>query len=264
MEGDDGLAGARPTLHDEHAGLRRADDLVLLGLDRGDDVPERAGAAPLERGEQRRVAAQLRVVAVRAVAGAVRPIAVPLVTVRDEAVVVTQAEVPAAEQLVLDAEHRAALDDEVAAPHESHRLGARRPVERLGDGRPPVDHDRLGLLVGHGEPADVERLGRRRRLGVAVDPPEHERGVTEIEVGEALDQRLVERVALETGLERAAEVGLGEVAQAPRRLPGALEALVGVIDVGLLGGQFGVLLRHSLRVGRRDPLVSSALRKGAV
>ena len=83
------------------------------------------------------------------------------------------------------------------------------------------------------------------RLGVAVDAPEHERGVAEVEVGQALEQGLVERVALEAGLERAAEVGLGEVAQAPRRRLGALEALVGVIDVGLLVGQFRVLLRHS-------------------
>ncbi len=60
VEGDHGLAGTRPALDDEHPGLRRADDLVLLGLDRGDDVTERAGAAPLERGEQRRVAAERR------------------------------------------------------------------------------------------------------------------------------------------------------------------------------------------------------------
>ena len=40
MQGDDGLAGAGPALDDEHAGLRAADDLVLLGLDRGDDVAE--------------------------------------------------------------------------------------------------------------------------------------------------------------------------------------------------------------------------------
>ena len=156
------------------------------------------------------------------------------------------AEVAAAEQLVLEAEHGAALDDEVAAAHQAHRLAPGGPVERLGDGRPPVDDDRLGLLVGDGQAADVERLGGVRALGVAVDAPEHEGGVAEVEVGEALDQGLVEGVALEAGLERAAEIGLVEVAQAPGRLPRALEALVGVIDVGLLGGQFGVLLRHSV------------------
>ena len=49
--------------------------------------------------------------------------------------------------------------------------------------------------------------------GMPVDPAEHERGVAEIEVGQPLDQRLVERVALEAGLEGAAEVGFGEVAK---------------------------------------------------
>jgi hypothetical protein len=62
VQGDHGLAGAGPALDDQHAGLRRADDLVLLGLDRGDDVAERAGAAAFEGGEQRRVAADRRLV----------------------------------------------------------------------------------------------------------------------------------------------------------------------------------------------------------
>ena len=52
MQGHDGLAGAGTALHDEHAGLRRADDLVLLALDGGDDVAELAGATAFERGEQ--------------------------------------------------------------------------------------------------------------------------------------------------------------------------------------------------------------------
>ena len=49
------LAGARPALHDEHPVQRGADDLVLLALDGGDDVPHAPGAAPLERRQQRRV-----------------------------------------------------------------------------------------------------------------------------------------------------------------------------------------------------------------
>ena len=155
------------------------------------------------------------------------------------------AEVAAAEQLVLDAEDRAPLDGEVAAAHEAHRLTSGGPVERLGDGCPPVDDDRLGLLVGDRQAADVERLGRGRRLGHAVDAPEHEGGVAEVEVGEPLDERLVERVALEARLERPAHVGFGEISHAPRRLPRAIEALVRVVDVGLFGREFWVLLRHS-------------------
>src|SRR5439155_3441429 len=53
VQGDDRLAGAGTTLHDEHATERRADDLVLLGLDGGDDVAETAGASALEGGDQR-------------------------------------------------------------------------------------------------------------------------------------------------------------------------------------------------------------------
>ena len=48
-----GLAGARPALDDQHAVHRAADDLVLLALDRGDDVVHATGAVALERGEQR-------------------------------------------------------------------------------------------------------------------------------------------------------------------------------------------------------------------
>ena len=52
VEGDDRLAGSRPTLDDQHAGMGRADDLVLFGLDRGDDVTERAGTPALEGSQQ--------------------------------------------------------------------------------------------------------------------------------------------------------------------------------------------------------------------
>ena len=239
MEGDDRLAGAGAALHDEHPGLRGPDDLVLLRLDGGDDVAQRAGAPALECRQQRRVAAQRRAPVVLGGRGILRILGI------DEALVVADAEVPATEQLVLDAQHGAALDGEVAAPHQPHRLATGGPVERLGNGCPPVDDDRLGLRVGDGEAADVEALGGLRALGVTVDATEHQRGVTEVEVGEPLDQGLVEGVALEAGLERASQIGLVEVPQPPRRLAGALQALVGVIDVGLFGGEFWVLLRHS-------------------
>ena len=207
VQRDHRLAGAGAALDDEHTGLVGADDLVLLGLDRGDDVAERAGAAALERGEQGRVARDLgwgRIVG--------------------EPVVVADAEVPLAEQLVLDAEQLAALDREVAATDEAHRLAAGGAVERFGDRRPPVDDDRLGVLIGHREAADVEALAAVGtvvpfgRGGEAVDAAEHERGVAEVEVVQALDQGLVERVALESRLHGATEVGLVEVTEAPGRV----------------------------------------------
>ena len=132
----------------------------------------------------------------------------------------------------------------MAPAGQAHRVAPGRPVERLGDRCPPVDDDRFTCLVGHGQAPDVEALERIRRLGVPVDAAEHERRVAEIEVGQPLDQGLVERIALETGLERAAEIGLGHVAhrQAASRL--LFETVVSVIDVRLLFGEIRVLLGH--------------------
>ena len=53
VQADDGLAAPRPPLHDEDPGQRGSDDLVLLGLDRGDDVAHPPGAPRRERGHQR-------------------------------------------------------------------------------------------------------------------------------------------------------------------------------------------------------------------
>ena len=63
---------------------------------------------------------------------------------------------------------------------------------------------------------------RRRSLGARdagrgpVDAAEDQGGIAEIELGEPVDQGLVEHVALVAGLEGAAEGGFVEVAQLPR------------------------------------------------
>ena len=154
----------------------------------------------------------------------------------------TDAEVALAEQLVLDAEDAAPLDGEVTATQQAHRLAAGGAVERLGDRRPPVDDDGLRVLVGDGQPADVEALHPARLLGAAIDATEDQRRVAEVELVESLDEGLVEGVALEAGLHRAAEAGFVEVSQPPRRRLRRLQAVVGEIDVRLLGFQFGMLL----------------------
>ncbi len=136
-----------------------------------------------------------------------------------EAVVVADAEMALAEQLVLEAQQLATVHGEVAAAGEAHRLAPGGPVERLGDRCSPVDDDRLALVVGDGQPADVEALEAVGGLGHPVDATEHQRGVAQIELGEPVDDRLVEDVALVAGLERAAEGALVQVAHAstPRR-----------------------------------------------
>ncbi len=163
----------------------------------------------------------------------------------------TDAEVALAEELVLDVEELSALDGEVAAPGQAHRVAAGGAVEGLGHGRPPVDHDRLALLVGHGQAPDVERLdavgaARVAHFGPAVgrpavDPTEDEGGIVEVELGQPAVEGLLEDVALVAGLVGAARAGLGEVAQAPGVLSAPLQARVGEVDVRLLVDEIGVL-----------------------
>jgi hypothetical protein len=157
---------------------------------------------------------------------------------------VADTQVVRAEEFVFDPEQSRPLDGEVTSPDEAHRAATGGPVERLRHRRPPVDHHGLAILVGHGEAADVEALDRIRRLGRAIDAPEHQRRAAEVEIGQALQEGLVEGVALETSLERAAEVGFGHVAHAPRRLATRVETLVRVIDVGLFVREIRVLLGH--------------------
>ena len=84
------------------------------------------------------------------------------------------AEVALTEQLVLDAEQRAAFDGEVTTPEQSHRAATGGAVERLGDRGTPVDHHGFTVLVGNGQAADVEALDGLGRLGRPIDATEHE------------------------------------------------------------------------------------------
>src|SRR5699024_11871042 len=54
------LAGAGPTLDDEDAGERAADDRILLGLDGGDDIAHPARAVAGEGGQESSLALQVR------------------------------------------------------------------------------------------------------------------------------------------------------------------------------------------------------------
>jgi hypothetical protein len=233
VESHDRLAGARPALDDQHTGLGRANDLVLFGLDRGHDVAETAAAALFQGGDQARIAPQLRRIAVLAVD------------------VLADAEVAGAEQLVLDVEELAALDGEMATPHEAHRVTAGGPVERLGHWCPPVDDDGLAVVVGHGQAPEVERLDIGRAAGIAlgggallgqpVDAAEHEHLVVQVELGKPAEEGFLEDVPLVARLVCPAPARLGEVPQPPRILPAALETGIGKVDVGLLFGEIGVL-----------------------
>src|SRR5690606_17097239 len=132
-------------------------------------------------------------------------------------------------QLVLDAEELAPAGGEVAPAAQAHGLPSGGPVERLGDGGPPVDDHRLLGLVGDRDPADVEGVGigrcraagrraavaaavarvavaRRARRAVGpggpggarleVDAAEAQGGVAQVELLEAGEHRVPEDVAL--------------------------------------------------------------------
>ena len=154
------------------------------------------------------------------------------------------ADVAVAEEFVFDAEKLTALNREVAATREAHRLASRRAVERLGNRRPPVDDHRLTLLVGNGQTPDVETLHPVGTFGVAVDPAKDESCVAEVELRQTIDQRLVEDVAFVARLEGPAETGLGEVTKLPGVGPALLETRIGVVDEGLFLGEIGVRRGH--------------------
>ena len=131
VQGDGRLAGARTALHDEHLVDRRPDHEVLLGLDRGDDLAHRAGALGADLGEHR----------VGDAAGDVGGVGV-------------------VEVLVEVGGDLALVEHEAPAQVDAERVGAGGPVERRGDRRPPVDDDRVVLVVLDVAAADVPLLGR--------------------------------------------------------------------------------------------------------
>ena len=120
VEPDRRLAGTRATLHGQQLVEWRADDLVLLSLDGGDDVEHLAGAGPLELGQQRVTPAEPRAAGVG---------------------------VTASEHVVGDGHDRASVHHDLTSPRETERFLGAGPVEGHGDGCTPVDHDRIGAFV---------------------------------------------------------------------------------------------------------------------
>ena len=189
VEGHGGLPGARAALDHQHTAQRGPDDLVLLGLDGGDDVGHPARARPVERGQQCRRPPDGEVA--QDELAAVGPLGVgPLAPV-----LVGAGGTGCPEPLVLDPDDPAALEGQVAPEHQALGIATGGPVEGLGDGGTPVHHQ--GVVVGavDGQPADVEGLGVRagpvgrtrwrcRRLVVPdpVDPPEGQGLVPDVQL----------------------------------------------------------------------------------
>ena len=116
MQPDGGLARPRTSLHGQQFAERGPDDLVLFGLDGGDDVEHLARAGSLELGEQ----------------------GVPTTQPSRRRLVPG-----AAEEIVGDGDHRPAVDHDLTPPDETQGVLGTRPIEGDGYRGPPVDHDRV-------------------------------------------------------------------------------------------------------------------------
>ena len=147
VEGDGRLARPRPALHDEHLVDRGADDEVLLGLDRRHDLPHRAGA----------LGADLRQHRVGDAAGDVGGVGI-------------------VEVLVEVRRQLAIVEREAPAQVDAERVGRRRAVEGGGDRCPPVDDDRVVVVVLDVAATDVPALGRRSPTVAGVDASEEVAG----------------------------------------------------------------------------------------
>jgi hypothetical protein len=204
-----GLPRARAALDHQYARDVRADDLVLLGLDGGDDVAHPARALRVEGGEQRPLPAQ---------AGEPR--------------LVERVEV---EHVVLDAVDLAALEHQVPAPHHALGVGGGRLVERLGRRGAPVDEHAVLLVVGQADPADVEPVAVGQ-VQTAEDQPVLHRP----QLAEPVLVQGREGVALGSALVAAggtAATHLGEVRRGA--FTQLVEPCVQLVDTVLLLGDLG-------------------------
>ncbi len=243
VQGDDGLARARPAgdLGDAPGG--GPDGLVLVPLDRRDDVAHLPAAAAGEGGHQGAVA--------------------------DDDDVVRRLR---HHEVVLDPDDTRPAAAQHASAHDAHRVDGRRPVEGRRRRRPPVDDERLVVVVAHPEPADVPHLalGRGGVLLAEVEPAEDEPLVLRVDhrpapgggedEGVALEEPghlLVAHVTGAVGAAAGHAVGL-DVAGAQRRL---LQLGVDAVDVRLLGRDLprdvGGRLGLARVVGRHEAELSS-------
>jgi hypothetical protein len=215
VQGDRGLSGTRAALDDQNAGEGGPDDLVLLPLDRGDDVAHPAGAGPLERADEDLGPGQTQA------ATGVVPLGV--------------------EELVLEVQHLGAVREEVASQLQAHRVGTGRPVERLGDGGPPVDDQRFLIRVRDGQPTDMELVGRiLGRSGSLIDPPEHQRLAAELQMLEPAQAVADPDVPLGDRLERPPSLPERVLKHRLGRRPHGGEPLVRQIHVSLFGREVGM------------------------
>lgn len=260
VQGDGRLAGAGAAGDLGDRGGGGADHQVLFGLDGGDDVPHGVAAGLAERSHQGAVPdhRQLGAVQVRGQLGA--------------------------HQVVLDPEYLAALGADDPAAHDPAGFLRRRPVERCGSRRAPVDDQRRVVGVEDPDPADVQRLRDLGRTVVAyrvlgrfdggvravraayavlaeqqVDPPEEEvleLAVQPVEVDSGPEHLGVALGERPRGTHLAALDGV--IHEKFRLVDLLLKAVINTVEMFLLDTDFPVPQRIDSGIlrGHRGPLLT--------
>ncbi len=139
------------------------------------------------------------------------------------------------ESLVLDIDDPRTVGGNVPAEGQPHRIAPGGPVKRLSDRRTPVDDQRLEVVPGHSEPADVKALRHRRPVdGQAIDAAEAEGLVTNVQLLEAGETRPYDYVSFLEVLRCARSFSKHRTETLPGIPPKLLEAIVSTRQVGLL------------------------------
>ena len=214
VQRDRGLAGAGAALHDEHAAGVGADDLVLLGLDGLDDVAHPAGPRGGHRGEQRGLA--------------------------DEPLLLGADRVPV-EDLVVEGDHAAAAQGDVAAPPYPLGGGGGGDVEGAGGRGAPVEQQRLVVPVGGaGVVGDADAPDVAAAAVAHVEAPEAQAVLGGVELGHPRGVPGEHRLAFHAGL-----LGLPVLAEHRGEppfglVPQLVDAPVEPLHVPLLARDLGV------------------------
>ena len=149
-----------------------------------------------------------------------------------------------AKQFVFDALQIATLHRKVTTSRKAHGFAASRSVKRFGNWCTPVHHHGFTFLIGNCQTSDVEAFNFIWVFGIAINSTKHQRSIAQVQCGEALQQLLIEGIALVAGLKRAACTRLIEFANMPRILAALIQADISMVDIGLLGGKVRVVLAH--------------------
>jgi hypothetical protein len=184
------------------------DDLILLSLNRRDDVAEVTGSCGLERSDQRSMALDL-----------------PRGRLAVETTQVT-------EEFIVDVEQLLSTGREVSATFEPHWVGSRRSIEGLGSAGPPIDHHRVLCSIPHTDAPDVQGVAI---FVVMVDSTENQRRIPDVELIQPIQDVFGERIAFEAGLIGSTCTHLEVRRKLPRQLASFFDTGMSVIEILLFG-----------------------------